>query len=118
MDRRGYKAWRTQLAELHAETTGAILTKCGYDEDTVARVQFLLKKKALKTDPDTQTLEDVICLVFLEYYFAEFAAPHEDEKVIQILQRTWVKMSDAGHEAALRLPLAGRELDLVKRALA
>ena len=62
-------------------------------------------------------LEDTICLVFLDYYFDEFAAKHNDEKVIDILKKTWVKMSDAGHAEALKLPFSDKSLALVKQAI-
>lgn len=117
MDRAGYKRWRTDLASFHAETTAAILRQTGYGEAFVERVSSLLKKKNLKTDAECQTLEDVICLVFLEYEFADFAAQHDDEMLIRILQRTWVKMSERGRDAALQLELPERLAELVGRAL-
>lgn len=74
-------------------------------------------KKALRSDAETQALEDCACLVFLRYEFAEFASRTEEPKMIDILQKTWGKMSEAGHAAALALPLAEAELTLVKKAL-
>jgi len=118
MDRAGYKRWRTDLAELHAQTTAGILRGCGYDDETIARVESLLKKRNLKTDSECQTLEDVSCLVFLESYFADFAAQHDEAKLIRILQRTWAKMSERGHQAALALPLPPELSKLLQKALA
>ena len=118
IDRAGYKRWRTDLADFHARTTAEILQEVGYGDETIARVESLLKKKRLKTDPECQTLEDVICLVFLEHYFAEFAPKHPEEKVVFILQRTWLKMSERGHQAALGLELPPDLAALVKKALA
>lgn len=118
MDRAGYKRWRTDLAELHAQTTGEILRNAGYGDETISRVGALLQKKNLKTDPECQTLEDVICLVFLEFYFADFAAQHDEAKLIRILQRTWAKMSDRGHQAALQISLPPDLVALVGKALA
>lgn len=117
MDRKGYLAWRQKLYGMHAELAGEILREVGYDDATITRVGTLLRKKCLKTDPDVQLLEDVICLVFLEHYFAEFSVKHDDAKVIDILRKTWAKMSPRGHEAALALPM-GEERRLVERALA
>lgn len=117
MDRANYKRWRTDLAELHAETAGDILRQAGYDGETIERVQSLLKKKNLKTDPECQLLEDVICLVFLESYFAAFAAQHDEAKLIPILQRTWAKMSERGRQAALQLHLPPQLAKLVQKAL-
>ena len=118
MDRAGYKRWRTDLAMFHAETAGSMLEEAGYQPETIERVQSLILKKRLKTDAEAQTLEDVACLVFLEHYFAEFADEHTDEKLIRIIQRTWLKMSDKGHEQALSLALPGRLAKLVGQALA
>jgi hypothetical protein len=117
MDRKGYLTWRQTLYGMHAEIAGEILREVGYEDTTIARVGTLLRKKGLKTDPDVQLLEDVICLVFLRHYFAEFAAKHDDAKVIDILRKTWAKMSERGHAAALALPM-GPERRLVERALA
>ena len=117
MDRPGYLKWRTTLYDFHAEKAGEILRDVGYDDATIARVQSLVRKQGIKTDPQMQLLEDVICLVFLENYFAEFAADRDEEKLIRILRRTWAKMSPRGHEAALGLPLGARERSLIERAL-
>ena len=118
MNKEGYKAWRTGLAKFHAETAADILRDVGYDDDTIERVSALLRKKRLKLDPEVQLLEDVICLVFLENYFADFAKQHEEEKVIDIVRKTWRKMSPRGHEAALALDLPVEVLPLVEKALA
>ena len=101
MDKVGYLKWREELKKMHAKITAEILETSGYDKEFIDRVAFLIRKKMLKKDADTQALEDVICLVFLQFYFEEFAAKHNDEKVIDILQKTWRKMSDEGHQAAL-----------------
>jgi hypothetical protein len=118
MDRPGYLTWRTTLYDFHAEKAGVVLREVGYDEATIARVQSLVRKQGIKTDPQMQLLEDVICLVFLENYFAEFAADHDEEKLIRILRRTWGKMSPRGHQAALGLELPKRERTLIEKALA
>lgn len=118
MDRAGYKRWRTDLAAFHAKTAGDILREAGCAEQTVERVQSLLKKKNLKTDAECQTLEDVICLVFLEWYFADFAAEHDEAELVRILRRTWAKMSEQGRAAALGLRLSPELGALVRKALA
>ena len=108
----GYKAWRTRLMGFHAETAAAIMREAGYAEETVARVQALLRKERIKRDPETQLLEDVVGLVFLEHYLEGFVAEHPEydaAKLADILRKTWLKMSPRGHEAALtiaRLPAA------------
>jgi hypothetical protein len=117
MDRAGYHRWRTGLYTFHANAAAEILHALGYEESTIARVKSLLKKERLKADAETQALEDVICVVFLENYFAEFAVKHDEEKVITILRRTWAKMSKIGQDAALKLPMPPEAARLVGKAL-
>ncbi|MBX3050466.1 MAG: DUF4202 domain-containing protein [Caldilineaceae bacterium] len=114
----GYKAWRSNLARFHAETAGEILADVGYDAATIRRVQGLIRKEHLKRDAEAQCLEDVACLVFLESYFADFSQKHDEAKLIDILQKTWKKMSPAGHAAALGLALPAGTREIVEKALA
>lgn len=93
------------------------MTQCDYGSETIARVQSLIRKERLKYDAEAQALEDVICLVFLENYFADFAAKHSDEKVIDIIRKTWANMSKEGQAAALELALAPAAQALLSRAL-
>ncbi len=118
LDRRGYLRWRTTLYTFHAETGGDILHDVGYDDATISRVQTLLRKERLKRDAEVQCLGDVICLVFLESYFADFATQHDEAKIIGIVQKTWKKMSRRGQEVALTLNLSALALQLVEKALA
>lgn len=117
MDRSGYKKWRLDLGQLHGEIAGDIMAKQGYDEAMIARVKDLLLKRSLKRDDEVQALEDVICLVFIEFYLEDFAQKHDEEKLIDIIRKTWNKMSEQGHEAALKLPLSESMLGLVGKAL-
>ena len=117
MDRKGYLKWRTQLKTLHGELLGDIMNKHGYDQEEIVHVQDLVAKKRLKNDVETQQLEDVICLVFLQYYFEDFAAKHEEPKVLEILQKTWKKMTEKGKEMAMQLPLSTGAKELVTKAL-
>ena len=103
MDRPGYLKWRTDLGKFHADRAGAIMADAGYDDEAVERTKALIRKRRLKKDPETQRLEDVICLVFLENYFADFSKQHDEAKIVSILQKTWKKMSPDGHAAALDL---------------
>ncbi len=96
------------------------LAEAGFDAATIVRVGELLRKENIKTDPEMQALEDVACLVFLENFYTDFSRKHDDDKVIDILRKTWKKMSPAGHAAALDLAKALPEdrLTLIQRALA
>lgn len=118
MDRIGYLKWREDLKKMHAKLTAEILENLDFEKEFIDRVQFLIKKKLIKKDDSSQTLEDVICLVFLQYYFEDFAAKHKEDKVIDIVQKTWAKMSEKGQAAALKLPLSKTTLELVGKALA
>jgi len=117
MNRNGYLAWRRQLAIFHAEKASEILELVGYDQQTIKNVSFLLQKKQLKRNVETQLLEDVICLVFLEYYFENFSEKYSNEKLMDIIRKTWAKMSDKGHEFALALDLSTHSKELISRAL-
>lgn len=117
MDKKGYHAWRNYLKKYHAEKAGLILEDSGYELNIIQEVQKLLQKRQLKRNPDTQTLEDVICLVFLEYYLADFATHYLEEKLVDILQKTWRKMSEKGHQAALQIPFSKEISILVGKAL-
>jgi hypothetical protein len=106
LDRIGYLQWRKRLNKFHGEVAGRLLREAGYDEGTIARVARLLMKEGLKSDPEAQTLEDVVDLVFLEHYLADFVAKHERyeaDKFRDILAKTAKKMSPRGREAALTL---------------
>lgn len=116
MDRAGYKKWRTDLALFHGETAGKIMADNGYDDEAIQRVKDLLLKRGLKRDDEVQALEDVICLVFLEFYLEDFAQKHDEDKLIDIIRKTWNKMSETGHQAALKLPLSPDMLQLVTKA--
>ncbi|MEM7221810.1 MAG: DUF4202 family protein [Pseudomonadota bacterium] len=117
--RAGYLKWRSDLKAFHAERGGAILRALGgFDSETVARVEALVRKERLKLDPEAQALEDVACLVFLEDHFAAFAEQHERAKIVSILRKTWRKMSPRGRAAALELDLPPEAGDLVAEALA
>ena len=115
--RAGYHEWRNDLAKFHARESASLLQQAGYESETINRVQSLLKKENLKSDPEMQTLEDVICLVFLEHYFSDFAKKHPEEKLVKILQRTWRKMTARGRAAALKLPMTPGDRWLVEKAL-
>lgn len=111
MDKQGYLQWRTRLYKFHADTTGEIMKRAGYDDEMIDRVRKIVGKKGLKVNPETQLMEDVVDLVFIEHYLTGFAAQHpeyDEEKWIPIIRKTWQKMSSKAHEFALsgniRLP--------------
>jgi hypothetical protein len=111
MDRIGYLTWRKDLYKIQANTAADLLQQAGYDDDITGRVRNAVAKKNIKGNPDTQLLEDVTDLVFLEHYMLEFVGKHPDyseEKWIDIVRKTWNKMSVSAHEftlsGAVKLP--------------
>lgn len=104
MDRNGYLQWRTGLYKFHAETAGRLMKEVGYDDEMIERVKTIVGKKALKVNPETQMMEDVVDLVFIEHYMLHFAQQKPDyteDKWIPIIKKTWDKMSERAHEFAL-----------------
>jgi hypothetical protein len=118
MNRAGYLKWRNDLKKFHAQKAGEILKEVGYDSETIQRVQDLNLKKNFPKDPESQTLEDALCLVFLQYQFKEFMEKNTEEKLIDIVQKTWKKMSSQAHSEALKLSLDQNQKTILDRALA
>jgi hypothetical protein len=104
MDRSGYLQWRTDLYKFHAQTAGNLMKQVGYDDEMIERVKIIVSKKELKVNHETQLMEDVVGLVFIEYYMIGFATQHpeyDEEKWIRIIRKTWQKMSSRAHEFVL-----------------
>ena len=118
MNKVGYHAWRTFLKKRQADMASQICKDCGYSEEEAQRIASSIRKEDLKEDEETQVLEDVACLVFLDDQFEEFEKQHDEEKIIRILKKTWGKMTEEGHQLALQIPMSERCKDLVVRALA
>ncbi|PWL39506.1 DUF4202 domain-containing protein [Flagellimonas aquimarina] len=118
MGRAGYLKWRQDLKKFHVQKASEILKQVGYAQDTIDQVTFLLLKKQLKKSKETQTLEDIICLVFLNYYFEPFMQKHPNDKVVDIVQKTWRKMSPEGQKSALELAFSENAKNLITNAIA
>lgn len=115
LTKEGYFQWRTGLYRMHAELAGTLMQQAGYAANsagnTLERTQAAIAKRRLKHNPDSQLLEDVAGLVFIEHYMASFVASkpdYDEEKWLDIIRKTWQKMSDNAHlfavSGALRLP--------------
>jgi tRNAThr (cytosine32-N3)-methyltransferase len=120
LDKVGYHAWRRGLYVKQAERARRILIEAGVSEAEAAEVATWVSKTGLKTNAGTQALEDAACLVFLENEIVDFATTHPDyteEKYIDILRKTWRKMSPAAQAEALALDLPPAIAALVKRAV-
>lgn len=100
--RAGYLKWRRDLAVHHASRVSGFMATAGYDDEARAEVEKMLRKEGIKRDDNVQALEDIICFVFLKWYFAPFAAKHPDDKVLSIVQKTARKMSAEGRSRVLQ----------------
>ncbi|KAL2012939.1 hypothetical protein VTN00DRAFT_464 [Thermoascus crustaceus] len=120
MTKPGYFSWRAHLKNRQAELAEKMCLEAGYSSEEAARVAALVRKENLKQDAETQALEDVACLVFLDDQFDEFEREkgYEEEKIVGILRKTWGKMSPRGHELALGIEMSERARGLVEKALA
>ncbi|KAI2843748.1 hypothetical protein CBS147343_2009 [Aspergillus niger] len=115
----GYHSWRTAVARRQAEIAMKVCLESGIGEAEAERVGRLIRKEGLKggEDAEAQILEDVACLVFLDDQFEAFQGKYKRDKVLEILRKTWGKMSERGRKLALKLEM-GEEADgLVKEAL-
>lgn len=115
--REGYLRWRKSLYLFHAGQAVAIMREVGYGEEDCALVKKMIAKEGIKRDADVQLIEDVACLVFLEHYFPAFAQKYDEDKLIDIVRKTWKKMSGSGHEAALGIALPETLRPVVAKAL-
>lgn len=123
MDRIGYLQWRKDLYKIQAETAVGLLEQAGYGEDVTGRVRAAVAKQRIKENPDTQLLEDVTDLTFLEYYLLEFAEKHpeyDEDKWLDILRKTWKKMSEDAQAFALSgsIKLPESLVPLIQKAVA
>lgn len=121
--RQGYLQWRTNLYKFHANTTAELMEQAGYDAETIERVTKAVGKRGLKVNPDTQLLEDVVDLVFIEHYMLEFAGKHpeyDEEKWLDIVRKTWKKMSESARAFALagKIQLPEPLIPLIQKAVA
>ena len=122
MTREGYLMWRTALYKFHADLAGELMAQAGYEPDLIDSVKRAIGKRGMKVNPATQALEDVVALVFLEHYMTGFAAHNPDyseQKWLDIVRKTWKKMSEAGRAFALsgRIRLPADLLPLIQKAI-
>jgi Domain of unknown function (DUF4202) len=117
MDRAGYLKWRTELKKFHAKKSAEILLQAGYPDEMIIRVQELNLKKNFPHDPDSQVLEDALCLDFMEYQLADLAARTPEEKIVNALRKSWDKMSPNARHEALKINFDEKAKELVGKAL-
>lgn len=115
--RESYLKWRRDLALHHAERVEAILTETGYTAEQIIRVKQIILKQKIKADAEVQTMENALCLVFLQFQYEEFHPLHPAEKVVHIVKRSLLKMDGHGHQFALALKYSPIGLAYINQAL-
>jgi hypothetical protein len=117
MTRAGYLRWRNDLKQFHARKSAAMLRQAGYGGEMIEKVMDLNLKKNFPAEAESRILEDALCLVFLEFQFADLARKTAADKIINALQKTWRKMTPAARERAMSLPLGPEDKRLIQQAL-
>lgn len=113
----GYFQWRNYLSEYQALKAREIILTAGFDPDFADEVKVIVKKENIFTNQEAQTLEDVVCLVFLEFYLDEFMNDKTELNMVPIILKTWNKMSEKGHQEALKIKYSDAALPVIKKAL-
>lgn len=114
----GYLTWRSDLSKFHAQKAASILNSLDYDPETIDRVAQIVQKKRLKLDAEVQTIENALCLVFLQFQYDDLVSKLSEEKMIVVLQKTWAKMTEPGKQIALSLTYSNLGSELLHKALA
>jgi hypothetical protein len=117
MTRTGYLQWRAELKKFHAHKSAKILRELGYPEPLVNRVQELNLKKNFPADPEVRVLEDALCLVFLQFQFADLCARMPPEKLLNAVRKSWDKMTTHARKLALELVLPDAPRNLIAQAI-
>jgi hypothetical protein len=115
--RSGYLRWRSALKQFHADRSAEVLRQTGYGEEMVARVRSLNLKADFPEDPESRLLEDALCLVFLQHQFGDLARRTEESKMVNVLRKSWAKMTDQARAEALKLPFNELDQTLLDKAL-
>ncbi|ABM02487.1 conserved hypothetical protein [Psychromonas ingrahamii 37] len=120
--KQGYHQWRTNLYTFHAESVASLMVQAGYDDTALERVKNAVSKKSIKINPDSQLVEDIASLVFIEHYMLAFAEKHPEysqEKWIGMISKTWKKMSNDGHQFVLagNIKLPAPLLELIHQSI-
>jgi len=118
--RTAYLQWRKELALHHAAIATRLMAKAGYEIQQSERVKQIILKQRIKADPDVQTMENALCLVFLQFNYESFRKKYANDpgKIVNILYRSLLKMDAYGHSFALTLPYSKDGLMLIREAIA
>ncbi len=117
MTKPGYLSWRAFLKKRQADLASAICIGCNFTPEEAEEVAKLIRKEDLRDNEETQILEDVACLVFLDDQFEAFEKEHDEVKIVDILRKSWGKMSEEGHKLATQIPMSDTGRKLIGKAL-
>lgn len=115
--REAYLRWRRELAFFHADKSTELMHKAGYGTETTSRVRQIILKQKIKADREVQTIENALCLVFLQFQYEDFHHKYPPEKVINILRKSLLKMDQHGHQHALLLKYTTEGKEYINEAL-
>ena len=118
MTRAGYLRWRETLKTFHMQTVASVMRDAGYDDATIERVRAIMSKRRLGADADSQTLEDALCLLFLEAQLADLRRKTPDDTMREVIRKTWRKMSPCAQTLATELPLEAGQRQFLLESLA
>jgi hypothetical protein len=113
----GYYQWRNYLSDYQFHKAREIILGAGFDAEFADRVKMIVKKENIFTNPEAQTLEDVVCLVFMEFYLDDFIRTKSELNMATVILKTWNKMSEKGHQEALKIKFSDETFPIIKRAL-
>jgi hypothetical protein len=101
--RAGYLKWRAAANKAQAAAVVDLLADNGVAPDIIERTDLILRKVGRESDPQVQTHEDCLCLVFFDLQAGEVAAAL-GSKADDVVQKTLAKMSPAARELVATLP--------------
>lgn len=115
--REAYLKWRKELAHFHAEKAAQLIREVGYESGQIERVKQIILKQKIKADADVQTIENALCMVFLQFQYEAFYPQYDEDKIINILRKSLLKMDAHGHQFALSLDYSEKGLNYIHKAL-
>ncbi len=114
---KGYMQWKKELLKFHADESEKVLRNLHIDESIIQQVRKINLKQDIRNNPEVQIMEDALCLVTLEFQLEEFSLKHTDEKMIEIIRKSWNKMSNSARDKAKKITYSPRVLKLVLEAI-
>jgi hypothetical protein len=115
--RAGYLRWKRDQRQRHSRDVALLLVVAGYPQLDIERVQALVRRDDLASDPGAQAVEDAACLVFIETQLADVSTKLDHDHLVDVIRKTARKMSPGALEAVASIPLGDPERALLAAAL-